>query len=61
MSRIIWRRAHAVRLPDKNSKAHSELNAAWIRDLFRNHALLEDRMARALEPVLAVFLQEMRT
>ena len=61
MTRLQPVRAYWRRLPDKNSKVHAQLSAAWIRDLFRNHALLEDRMARALEPVLAVFLQEMRS
>jgi hypothetical protein len=33
MSRIIWRRAHPVRLPDKDTPVHRELLEARIHDL----------------------------
>lgn len=32
MSRIIWRRAHPVRLPDRDTPVHRELLAAYVTD-----------------------------
>jgi hypothetical protein len=34
-SRQIWRRAHPVRLPSKNTQVHDELRAARIVDLIK--------------------------
>ncbi|WP_185973503.1 hypothetical protein [Mesorhizobium sp. WSM4303] len=33
MTRIIWRRAHPVRLPDKDTPVHRELLEARVADL----------------------------
>lgn len=40
-TRIIWRRAHPVRLPSRDTAVHEELRTAWIRDVFRNARLTE--------------------
>jgi hypothetical protein len=57
-TRVYWRRAHPVRLPSRDTAPHRELSDAWIRDLFQNHRLLEDRLARSLEPVLTALFRD---
>ena len=50
-ARTIWRRAHPVRLPCRNTTVHDELRAARLRDLIRLKQI-EDELARAIEPML---------
>lgn len=49
--RIIWRRAHPVRLPDRiNTAPHLEMNEAWRREQFiaEGMARLEQELERKL-------------
>lgn len=48
MSKIIWRRAHPVRLPDRtNTKPHQELLAAYQIDQINREVAAD--LARELE------------
>lgn len=50
MSRIIWRRAHPVRLPDRlHTKPHEEMQAAFMQDIRRDPKRLEDLLAREID------------
>jgi hypothetical protein len=44
-SRQIWRKAHPVRLPSKDTPPHLELEAAYLRDLRR----IEEELALQIE------------
>lgn len=49
--RVIWRRAHPVRLPDRiNTAPHLETNEAWRREQFiaEGMARLEQELEREL-------------
>lgn len=46
-SRQIWRRAHPVKLPCRDTSVHAELAAAYARDTLRM-ADLESKLALAL-------------
>lgn len=46
-SRQIWRRAHPVRLPCRDTSVHAELAAAYARDMLKM-ADLESELALAL-------------
>lgn len=46
-SRVIWRRAHPVRLPNRDTAPHRELLDAFVRDI--ESRLLENDLAREIE------------
>ena len=56
-SRVIWRRAHPVRLPSRDTAVHEELRAARTYDLIRQQQKFEDEFAYELDREL----QEIRT
>jgi hypothetical protein len=50
MSRIIWRRAHPVRLPDRiHTPPHEELKAAFMQDIRRDPKRLESELAKEID------------
>lgn len=48
-SRIIWRRAHPVRLPDRiETPPHIEMFLAYMQDISKDPKKLEDVLAREI-------------
>jgi hypothetical protein len=54
-SRQIWRRAHPVRLPSRDTDVHAELRAAYLGDLIRLKRL-EEEIAAKMEAELEEFV-----
>jgi len=54
-SRQIWRRAHPVRLPSRDTPPHLELRAAYQRDWERRMSRIEEELAERIEEELEEF------
>jgi hypothetical protein len=51
-SRQIWRRAHPVRLPSRDTSPHLELAIAYQRDWERRMIRMEEELAAQIEEEL---------